>query len=195
MSDSILGNETYAFGPGNLYWDTAVGGDNVFLGECDSAVINAQMTKLDLKTAQKGDRAADKAVSSQNTMVTYGMAQATIERLALVLQGFTIQYDIATGLIPLRFFMSDVIGQRDSAVAKQMTFIEIVDGQESADEFRIMDIWKASPLIESSELTFDATTQRYFPLQFEAYLGDDPVEHVDPSGKYTYWASREKVEP
>jgi len=37
MTDSVFGNTDFAFGPGNIYWDTATGGEDTNLGGTVSA--------------------------------------------------------------------------------------------------------------------------------------------------------------
>jgi hypothetical protein len=188
MTDSAFGKTDFAFGPGKLYWDTETGGENMDLGGTDQIKITMSTKKIELKESQAGDRPADRAVSAQVVQISCGLARATLERLEQVVQGFHLETNTA-GTVT-RIWGSDVIGQRDSAILKQLTFVEIIDGVESTDPFCIIDFWKAAPMTESTELVFDATTQRYYGVMFECYKDDTKV---DDEGRSTYWASREQV--
>jgi hypothetical protein len=185
MTDSIFGHSNFAYGPGNLYWDTATGGADTYLGCTDQISITAEITKIELKCAQEGDRAADRAISAQRFIITLGLARSTVERLEETFQGFEVETDTAGD--PERIWLSDLQAQRDSDIWKQMTFFEIIDGVESTDPFGIFDFWRCAPMIESVELIYDAATQRYFGEVFETYRDST---HPDHNGRATYGASR-----
>jgi hypothetical protein len=185
---SAFGSDQFAYGPGKLYWDTETGGANVDLGGTDSITISMAVSKIELKESQAGDRPADRAVSSQVYQVKCGLSRATLERLEEVVQGFHLEKDSAGA--PIRVWGSDMLAQRDSSIWKQLTFKAIVDGVESSDPFDIIDFWRAAPMTESSELVFDASSQRFFGIVFECYK--DPTK-VDDEGRATYWASRASI--
>lgn len=186
--DSVFGSDRFAFGPGKLYWDTATGGKNVNLGGTDSIKITMQVKKIELKESQAGDRPADRAVSAQIYQIACGLSRATIERLEQIVQGLHVEKDASSH--PVRIWGSDVMAQRDSSLVKQLTFVEIVDGIESIDPFRTIDFWKVAPMTESTELVFDASTQRYYGVVFECYKDESKL---DDNGRATYFASREVV--
>jgi len=188
MTDSAVGSNTFAFGPGKLYWDTETGGEEIDLGGTDQITLTMQTSKIELRESQAGDRPADRAVSAQVFQISCGLSRATIERLAEIVQGFHVEEDTAGN--PIRIWGRDVLSQKDSSIVKQLTFKEIVDGAVTTDPLRIIDFWKVAPMTESVELVYDATTQRYFGVMFECYKSDD---HVDDEGKSTYWATREVV--
>jgi len=188
MTDSVFGNTDFAFGPGNIYWDTATGGEELDLGGVDQITLTMQVSKIELREAQAGDRPADRAVSAQVYQISCGLSRATIERLGEIVQGFHVEEDTAGD--PIRIWGSDVLSQKDSDIVKQLTFKEIVDGSETTNPLRIIDFWKVAPMTESVELVFDATTQRYFGVMFECYKSDD---NLDDEGSSTYWATREVV--
>jgi len=187
--DSIFGNENFAFGPSKVYWDTATGGVNLDLGGTDAINFTQATAKLDLKESQAGDRAADKAIISQIPSISMGLARPTVERLANVLQGFHVEKD--TGGNPIRIWGEDLTGQKDSAIRKQITIVEIVDGAEAwNDPFRVVDFFLAAPSTESAEWIFDATTQRYLNVSFLIYK--HPTLKSDQN-RPVYWASREQL--
>lgn len=183
-----FGSSLLEFGPCNLYWDTETGGEDVNLGGFDAVKVTMGVKKIELKEAQAGDRAADRAVASQTVQITCGLSRATAERLKEVFQGFHTEEDTAGNVT--RIWLSDRMAQRDSSIAKQMTLKVIRDGEESTDPLDIVDFWKVAPMTESVELTYDAATQRFFGVVFECYIDST---HVDDEGKSTYFASREVV--
>lgn len=188
MDNSALGFDSLSFGPGNLYYDTATGGENIYLGETDSMKISLKTNKIDLKTSQAGDRPADKAVSSQYVEITCGLAQATLERLEQVQQGLVVDRD-ANG-IAQKIHFEDAVGQRDSSLFKQLTFFEVIDGKDATEQsqpLNIIDFFNAVPSTDSVELTYDATTQRYYGIMFTVYKSSNlhPV-----TGKALYFSSR-----
>lgn len=183
--DSLFGKAELSFGPCNIYWDTESGGENLNLGGVDQLTVSKSVTKLELREAQAGDRPADRAVTAQIYQVSCGLSRATVERLEQVVQGFEVQRDSDNDVI--RLFLSDIVGQKDSSIWKQMTLIEIVDGIESTNPFEIWDFWRAAPMSESVELVYDAATQRYYGVMFECYRSP---AHLDHNGRATYAASR-----
>lgn len=187
-TQSVFGSQNFAFGPGKLYWDTATGGEDVNLGGTDQIKIMMSVKKIELKESQAGDRPADRAVSAQVYQISCGLSRATLERLEQVVQGLYVEKDTAGE--PIRIWGSDVMAQRDSDILKQLTFIAIRDGIESTDPFDIIDFWKAAPMTESTELVFDASTQRYYGVMFECYKDETKL---DDTGRATYFASREVV--
>lgn len=184
-TDSLFGKATLSFGPANFYWDTESGGVNLFLGPVDSMSIKLMTNKLDLKSAQGGDQPTDRAVISQQFQMTLGMGAATVERLEQIQQGFVVERD--TNNVIKRLHLSNIIGQRDSSIWKQITIKEIVDGIESDDPFDIWDFWQVAPMNDSVELAFDAASQRFYATAFQTYKS--PF-HLDQNGRETYGASR-----
>lgn len=187
--DSLFGNQNFAFGPAQVFWDTAPGGLNLDLGGTDAITLTLETAKLELKESQAGDRAADKAIISQIPMLTMGLARATVERLAEILQGFHIEKDISNN--PKRLWGPDLTGQKDSTIRKQLTLVEIVDGVPAFnDPFRVIDFFETAPSTESGEWVFDAATQRYLNVSFLVYKSPTMVDDL---GRPVYWASKEQT--
>lgn len=184
MTNSILGRSNYAFGPCNVYWDTESGGDNLSLGTSDQVTVTIGMTKIELRDAQHGDVPADRAVSGQTCQISLGMAQATLERLEKAVQGVTLVRDTADTVT--QFVLSDKLSERDSAIQKQLTIIDIVAGVESTEPLDTINFYKVAPFSESIELTYDATGQRYVQVVFNCYKDDD---HLDANGSATFFGS------
>lgn len=185
MTDSLFGKSSLTFGPANTYWDTESGGDNRYLGEVDQTTLRVSTQKIDLKTAQAGDRPADRAVSAQTVEVEQGLAQATVERMEDVQQGFSVDRD--TNNVITRLHIADVVGQRDLSIAKTMTIKELDAGVETTDPAEIWDIWRAAPNSESVELLYDAVSQRYYSVMFLAYKEPNILDNL---GRAVYCSSR-----
>ncbi len=185
FEDGLFGKTELSFGPAQVFWDSATGGLDVDLGGVDSVTVTKSVTKIELREAQAGDRPADKAISAMTYEITLGMSRATIFRLENVVQGFEVQRDTANN--PVRFFGVDLVGQRDSSIAKQLTVHEIVDGQLSSNPLEITDFLKVAPSTESTELVYDAATQRYYAVAFLAYKSETIVS---PNGEPVYYRSR-----
>lgn len=160
----------------------------VDLGYTDFIKAKPMIGKIDLKSSQTGDGAADKAVSTQGMSIEAGLAQATVERMEATVQGFHVERDSANRIVQLHG--SSVIGQLDSSIAKQLTFYEIVDGIKSVKPFHIMDMWKSAPSSEEAEQSYDSSGQRFYPIKFAAYISES---HKDETGRDTYWGSRIKT--
>lgn len=186
-TDSILGREVMTLGPANAEWSTESGGDNIDLGGFDSLRIGMVIGKTGLREAQSGDQDADKVVTSQIYTVSMGLSRATLERLELV-EGIELERDTLGNII--KFSGVHVVGRRDSSAWKQLTVYEIIDGipaTEEDDPLHVLDFFRAAPMNDSVELSYDAATQRYFPFVFNVYR--DPTKTA-ASGRDQYWASR-----
>ena len=185
MADAnfLFGRDTLDFGPCNLYYDTAMGGENLFMGCFDSLVFRNVVDKLDLMCAQEGSSPADRAVTGQTVQVEVGLAQATADRSAAAVQNLQVEKD-SLGVVT-QIYGSSVIGQRDSTIAKQYTIYNIIDGAETTDPLEIVNIWKMAPT-GSAEWTFDAATQRFTSIQYQAYIDNT---QTDSLGRGTYWGT------
>lgn len=184
MVDSVFGKANFAFGPGQLFWDTATGGVNLDLGGTDSITIMGEISKLDLVESQGGVTPQDKAITGQRWQVTAGLSRATLERLEAVVQGFELERNTATTIIAAHGV--DLLAQRDSDIAKQLTFKEVIAGEITTDPFGIIDFFSVAPGSESFEQVFDAATQRFFPITFEVFKS----LNTSPAGKPKYWSTR-----
>ena len=186
---SFFGNDELDFGPCNVYFDTETGGQNLNLGGFDSVKISKQVKKIELKEAQAGDRPADRAVSGQIYQISFGMSRPNIERLKAVVQGIATSEDTAGNITQIRGV--DVVGQRDSQIWKQCKAIKIVDGEESEDPLEEIYFLRVAAMSDNVELTYDATSQRYYMAVLECYKSDE----TDEDGKFIYWRSGIKTYP
>lgn len=183
-TDCLFGQSALDFGPCNVYFDTASGGENIFVGGYDQLTFTLAVTKLDLVEAQGGARPSDKAITAQNYTVTFGMSRPTITRLEKLVQGFDVERDSNDD--PVQLYLSSHIAERDSTIWKQMSIVKIIDGIESTDEFDIWDFPNTAPMSESTELLYDAGTQRFYSVTMTVYESTQ----TDDQGRYIYGKSR-----
>ena len=191
LQNSLFGQTVQSFGPCNIYFDTASGGSNTALGGFDSATVSMKVGKIPLKECQSGDQPADMAVSSQIYTVALGMSRATVDRLEKTVQGFTVDRDTAGN--PQRLFLASVIGMRDSSIVKQLTIKEIIDGIEADSTTQPFHIWHfplVAPMSDSTDLVYDASSQRYFKTVFQTYI-DRTI--LDQNGRPVYGYSEANV--
>ena len=183
MTNSVLGKDTFSFGPANFFVDTNSGGADIFLGFFDSLILRWGVQKIPLVSAQTGSEPDDMAVSGHLAELELGLAQATIERLEQTVQGFVVERVVG---VPKRFFGSSVIGQRDSSIRQQATLFEIENGVQTVDPLGIIDFFFVAPTA-TAEWVFDASSQRFIKASFKVYRREDIL---DPNGAPVYFRSR-----
>lgn len=183
MADAnfLLGHPNADVGPANAYWDVGTGGTNLFLGGFDSLVWRISEETTDLVFSQYGTSPADKAVTGTSVEIELGLAQATPERLAEVMSGFTVSYD--TNGNPVGYMFASTVGQRHSDIWKQMRLTRVVGQVESSHPMDTAIVWRAAPTV-NLELTYDASSQRFARFTFTCYMDPD---HLDDKGRPTFF--------
>lgn len=187
LNDSLLGRSILDVGPASLIYDTVTGGDSLDLGETDQSSLKLETAYGDLLTSQNGTLAKDQFVSGQRAVLAIGMAEATLDKLELVLPGLEVIRD--TDGNPLYYSWASVIGQRASSKEKQLTLLAWVDGIVSDDPLDITDFWRASPVTSEIESIFNADGQRFFKVMF---ICQKDTTQLDSLGRPTFFKSREK---
>lgn len=184
MSDSLFGSQELSLGPAYFYWDTASGSANdIDMGETGPIIFRFGVEKTDLTTIQNGTGPADKIVTTAMAQLEVDFAQHTLERMANVIQGFKLKRDGAGVITGYSF--ARPIGQRDSDIWKQATLVRISNGANSTATFDTVEFWKLAPA-SNTEFTFDAATQRFCKVVFEAYADS---AHPDTDGRPTFFGS------
>lgn len=168
-------------GPCNGYWDTATGGQNLFLGGFDQTTVRFGAEETDLFTAQKGTSAADGVITSGMTEVEFGLAESTLERMAALIPGFEINVNTAGDAIGFSF--GAAIGARRSSREKQLRLVRVFDEIESTDPLDEFLIWRIG-FIPTVELVYDAATQRFTNLLGKARR--DPTQ-LSVTGRPTFF--------
>jgi hypothetical protein len=181
MANWVFGSDQLDFGPCNVYWDTATGGANLFLGGVDSVVIRASHEKTDLNYSQYGSTAADRGVTGTTMEVELGLTNATEERVKAMIQGIHIVKDGSNNITNVTFAVP--LGQRDSDIWKQVKIVRVYGGAESTAPQDTLRIWRAAPS-GSIERTFDAASQSIIKVTLTCYA--DP-NHLDALGRPTFW--------
>lgn len=169
----LLGNENLDLGPCNAYWDTATGGADIDLGGFDSLVWRFGHEKTDLTYAQYGTGPANRVVTASTCEIELGMAMATPERLAAVLQGADLVTDTAGE--PIGFSFAGAIGERDDQIWKQMKIVKVEGSVESTDPMDEATVFRAAPT-GSIEFTYDAASQRFARITFTCYRDPDQLD-------------------
>jgi hypothetical protein len=182
MSNSVFGGNYLDLGPCHLYYDTASGGANVFLGKTGSTTVKFSVSKTDLTSSQDGSEPADRVQTGDMCSVEATLAQPTLERLAKCIPGVSLNYDTDGVTVLGASFASD-IGTRDSSIAKELKLVRISGGEDSTDPFDTVYFWLAAA-VGSAELAFDAGTQRFVNVQWQCYKS---TNHLDVNGRPTYW--------
>lgn len=175
------GSDAFSLSPANLYWDTASGGANLYVGKTDQWVMRFGVEKTDLVSSQDGAGAADRVVTSDMFELEGGLAQANVERTAALVQGFSVKKNLSGEITGLSF--SSSIGERDSSIAKQVTFYNIEGGVIDNTGFNFINVWKVAPAA-NVEYTYNAGDQRFMQVLFKGYKSSD---HLDENGKPTYF--------
>ena len=180
-TNSILGSEILGrnLGPCNIYFDIESGGANIYMGKTDATTIRKTTEKTDLVTSQDGAGRADAVITTETWEVEFGMAQATLERLAAIDESIDL---VMSGPNIVGAHFSSVIGNGDLDNAKKMKIVRIKDGEDSADPLDTITFYKAR-ITPSVELTFDAATQRFSSTMAFIYKSSD---NLDSLGRPTF---------
>lgn len=194
--DSTLGERTYGFGPGVLYWDTSTGfipagyagatGTGLFLGNTGPIAWTESTSEIELFSIQTGATPDDVGITGHTTQLATTLREARTDVLNAVHRGISVEYDSSTS--PIKIYGANRIGQRGRAIAKQLTYVEIIDGVEAWDDpFRVFDFFVAVPRLADSVLQSDSETQREVPVNFHCF---ESKTLVDASNRPIRWASR-----
>ena len=177
-------------GPSNIYIKPIASGSwnlNTLwlsLGLTESVIFRTITTKGDLKASQKGDRPYDKVIIAQQCQIEAGLGQAALEILEDVAQGVSLIRNTANAIT--QAMIVNKLGARDRENLFWVKIVELDGNVESTnplDEVYML----ASPSSETVELTFDATTQRFWGTMFEAYENEDLATRVvDGDGNVAY---------
>lgn len=190
ITGSIFGKNQGSLGPANMYvkpitnsaWNVNTGW--LDLGPVESTTLRDMVTKADIKFAQEGDRAADKVITAQQVQFETALGKPYLERLENIKQGLSLTRN--TALAITQGMLSKRIGERDSNKFLWIKIVEFVDGEESVNPLDILYA-KVAASTESTELVFDASTQRYHGVMFDAYINDDVTVGVfDTAGRAAY---------
>jgi len=194
--DSTIGERTYGFGPGVLYWNTSEGfipagysganGTGLFLGNTGPIQWTESTTEIELMSIQTGATPDDVGITGHTTQLQTTLREARTAVLDAVHRGISVEYD--SGDSAERIYGSNRIGQRGRSIAKQLTYVEIIDGVEAwNDPFRVFDFFVAVPRLSESVLQSDAETQREIAVNFHCF---ESKTLVDADNRPVRWASR-----
>lgn len=194
ITASILGRNQLDLGPANVYikslvvdsvaTDWADDTDWIDLGYTESLTMRMLTTKADLMASQVGTRPADKVITGQQVQIETSLGKAYLERLENIQQGLQLVKETDGTVTQWKFVKK--LGQRDSDVFFWVKVVKFNAGAESTDPLDTAYA-KASPASDTVELTFDAATQRFYAVMFEAYENDEgPYAVVGENGEPAY---------
>lgn len=197
--DSVLGARTYSFGPGVMYYNTSDGfipagfagatGTGTYLGRTGPINWTESLSEIELMSIQTGATADDVGITGHTTEIAVPLREARTDVIKLIMRGVYVEGD--TDDNPSRIWGSSRIGQRGRDIAKQATFVEIIDGAEAWDDaFRIVDFFVAVPRFSETQLVFDAETQRELAMNLHCF---ESRTVVDPLNRPARWATRAQV--
>lgn len=205
-TNSFLGNDYLQLGPANVYvkkrfvnsveTDWASASDWVALGDSESTTMRQIVSKTDLTASQRGTRPADKVVTAQQVQFETSLGKAYLERLESIQQGLRLERNTAGEVTQWKIVK--VLGERDSAnnVELWVKVVEFDAGAESTDPLKTTYA-KVAPSSDQVELVYDAASQRFYNVMFEAYENDEgsyTVSYVeDGVTRYAYCWSAEVV--
>jgi len=200
-TNSILGQTRLDLGPANIYIKPVLEGtvetdwndvsDWVDLGYTESSTFKTMITKTDLTASQVGTRPADKVVTGSQAQIETSLGQSYLERLENVMQGLELTRNTAGDITQAKFVSR--LGQRDSSVLFWVKFVRFNDGAESVNPLEIVYM-KAAPASDSIDLTFDASTQRFFGVMLEAYANNEGTYSVSgANGEDCYYWTGEVI--
>lgn len=138
------------------------------LGRTQGITIRDAISKIDLTTADDGERPADRGIQSHTWTVELSLADAGIKKITQSKQGLEIERYDSNNKIK-RFIMTDRTFQRDSQVLAPFLFRAYRDGVLSTNPFDNILLFKVASNSEDSELAFTSGDQRIYPIQFLAY--------------------------
>lgn len=190
ITGSIFGKNKGSIGPANLYiklvsdgaWDDNTGW--VSLGKTESSTLRDIVSKAEIRFSQDGDRPADRVIIAQQVQIETALGKPYLERLENIKRGLYLKKNTAGAIT--QAMLTDRLGERDSDNLVWVKMVEIVDGIESTDPLDTIYI-KSAANMDTTELQFDVSTQRYHGLLFDSYKNDDTVVGVfDSSNRPAY---------
>jgi len=187
---SIFGKNSGSIGPANIYikpvadgdWDLDTGWQ--FLGPTDAIKVRDMVSKAEIKFIQEGDKAADRVIVGQQTQIETSLGKPYLERQEDIKRGLSLIRNSALAIT--QAMITKRVGEKDSANLFWVKVIEFVNGIESTNKLDTIYM-KAASSMDTTELVFDAASQRYHGVIFEGYINDDPIVGVfDSAGRAAY---------
>lgn len=183
-TDWLGGRKNLSLGPVNATMVAAdANGNDVVLGGFENFTIRMSNEKADLVYSQYGTKAANRVIVGQDCTIEARLAQATLERMTQVMQGFRINPE--TGGTITGYSFGDAIGDDDLSNTNQLNVVRVIEGADSANTLDTVNFWLTVPNTEA-ELVFDAGSQHFIGAMFQVYKDSS---NVDREGKSTFFGS------
>lgn len=141
------------------------------LGRTQGITIKPSVSKIELKTADDGERPADKAISAHTWNIELALADAGIVKIAQSVQGIELER-YGNGNIK-RIMFTDRTYQRDSEVQAAFLFRLYRNGVLSRNPMDNILFFAAAPSTEEAEMAYNSGDQRVLPISFLVYKSLD----------------------
>ena len=171
--------ETLHLGPVNVYWDLN-GTDEALIATEGGASIAFESQTAELMKDETGVTPVDEVHMGQKVTVTIQVADHDVALIPVLFPNVTV-----IGTTTKRYEFRPATGLKLSSIAKTLTLVKVIDGEESTDPNDTWVICKAAP---SGSVTLEYTKdkQSVYAVTFKgyadtsannriAYLGDPAV--------------------
>lgn len=166
------------------------------LGRTQGITITKDISKIDLTTADDGERPADRGLQSLMWRVTANLADAGIVKLAEVTQGMTIERYTNGNL--KRIAMTDDVFELDSERYTPILFRLYRRGVLSTRPMDNILFFQMAPNQDSVESSFTSGDQRIYAIELLAYKSlsftmydPDTGDHIPLHGTTFMYGSTE----
>jgi len=151
-------------GPGAVNW-----GGNTIVGDASGdafgdIIFSTSHDVVEVLEATKGTSPIDHIFTGEGCEVVVPMTRATYARLTTVIPGAS-----GSGTTANQVVVRSVVGQSMFDNAKKLIIKPVVGGVISTDESQWLTIFKASPKLTDTQLTFNNSSQRFFNVTFIGY--------------------------
>ncbi len=181
-TNSFFGRQNGAIGPASVYFGTGTGSAIQNLGMFDAVEVVGSVKKSPIKFDKYGTEPANMVITGGAMTVKVGLAQATLERLGLTIDGW---HNNLSGSTVLGYSWGIDMGSDDLTKAQELRITLVVGDTDSTDPLDTIKCWLAVPAADFS-LKYDAGTQRFVGNLFTIYKDSN---HLNTAGKATFFGS------
>lgn len=180
----------------DLSWLPEIGHDSD-LGRTQGITLKRAIAKMELKTADDGERPADKAIQSDMISAELALADAGIVKIAEAVQGVENEsYDSG------RFkgtHLTNRLFQRDSQIVQPFLMRLYRDGVLSDRPSDNLLMYRGAASTEDSENAYTSGDQRVYPVSFLFYVDPDRyildgTRRVTLHGSFLQWLDESESE-
>ncbi len=187
---NIFDRENGSIGPVNIYIDPVIEtgdtGTNTLLAKTQGTTLRDITEKSDIVWDQNGTSPANKVATGHTVELDASIVGATLEQLAVVIQGFT-SYTGGAGGATKR----SVIGQDDLTISTPIELVLLTgDVEETDNAFKL--ILPNAAIMSEPEWAFNAADQRVVSIKFFCYKS---ARYTDTAtGGQLYYFTRDALD-